>query len=391
VSLDDIGETRPRTGPVRRAVRFSMLSTFPPTACGIATFAAALTEGLVANGNDVSIVRVGSSTLPVRSPVRAILDDVRTAPSARAIEELNRADVTILQHEYGLFAGLDGDAIVPVLDEITNPVIVVTHTVLRSPSKHQREVLQAVMSRVEAIVVMTEAGREVLVREFDVAPHMISVIPHGAAIHPTSVRRSGPGTSRLLTWGLLGPGKGIEWAIDAVGSLRDVRPRISYCVAGVTHPKVAATDGEAYRNMLGRRAANAGVSDAVEFDAGYRSLADLAVLISQAELVVLPYDSPDQVTSGVLVDAVAAGCPVIATSFPHSTELLASGAGTVVPPRDPAALAEAIRRTLTEPGLCASMAAEARRIAPSLAWSAVAARYASLGARLARGSEVVLT
>jgi glycosyltransferase involved in cell wall biosynthesis len=80
-----------------------------------------------------------------------------------------------------------------------------------------------------------------------------------------------------------------------------------------------------------------------------------------------------------LVDAVAAGRPVVSTAFPHAVELLASGAGIVVPQRDPEALAEAIRSVLTNPLLAASMAAEARRLAPELSWSAVARRYARLG------------
>ena len=109
--------------------------------------------------------------------------------------------------------------------------------------------------------------------------------------------------------------------------------------------------------MLRRRAADAGVAGDVSFDAGYRGLDALADLIAAASVVVLPYDSPDQVTSGVLVDAVAAGRPVVATAFPHAVELLGSGAGIVVPRRDPAALAAALRRVLTEPGLADGMAA----------------------------------
>ena len=76
----------------------------------------------------------------------------------------------------------------------------------------------------------------------------------------------------------------------------------------------------------------------VTFDDTYRDLASLTELIQSADLVVLPYDSRDQVTSGVLVDAVAAGRPVVSTAFPHAVELLASGAGIVVPQRDPVAL-----------------------------------------------------
>ena len=55
--------------------------------------------------------------------------------------------------------------------------------------------------------------------------------------------------------------------------------------------------------------------------------AHLTELIQSAAVVVLPYDSTEQVTSGVLVDAIASGRPVVATAFPHALELLESGAG----------------------------------------------------------------
>src|SRR3954447_5910132 len=127
--------------------------------------------------------------------------------------------------------------------------------------------------------------------------------------------------------------------------------------------------------MLVRRTWTTRSAPWVSFDAAYRDLAALTELIVSADLVVLPYDSKDQVTSGVLVDAVAAGRPVISTAFPHAVELLASGAGIVVPQRDPAALASAIRTVVTNPDLAASMAAESRRLAPDLSWNAVAAQY----------------
>lgn len=134
--------------------------------------------------------------------------------------------------------------------------------------------------------------------------------------------------------------------------------------------------------MLVDRAASSESATHVIFDDAYRDLVSLTDLIRSADVVVLPYDSVDQVTSGVLVDAVAAGRPVVSTAFPHAIELLASGAGIVVPQRDPVALGRAIRSVLTEPGVAAAMAAEARRLAPDLSWSAVAGRYAQLGERL---------
>jgi glycosyltransferase involved in cell wall biosynthesis len=79
----------------------------------------------------------------------------------------------------------------------------------------------------------------------------------------------------------------------------------------------------------------------------------------------------------------------VSTAFPHAVELLASGAGIVVPQRDPVALGRAIRSVLTDPDRAASMAAEARRLAPDLSWSAVARRYVSLGDRLVTSAHSV--
>ena len=80
----------------------------------------------------------------------------------------------------------------------------------------------------DAVVVMTEHARRRLVEDFDVDAGRVSVIAHGATTPPdesTDACDRPPGDRlRLLTWGLLGPGKGIEWAIDAMALLGDVRP-----------------------------------------------------------------------------------------------------------------------------------------------------------------------
>src|SRR6185295_6142435 len=187
---------------------------------------------------------------------------------------------------------------------------------------------------------------------------------------------------RLLTWGLLGPGKGIEWAIDAMALVADVQPVPSYLVAGATHPKVAAKDGEAYREMLQRRCWSSRAVRSVTFDESYRDLPALTRLIGRADLVVLPYDSDDQVTSGVLVDAVAHGRPVVATAFPHAIELLSDGAGVLVPQRDAGALADVIRGLVDHPEHLEQMAATCRRLAPDLSWPVVAGRYDELATSL---------
>lgn len=365
---------------------FGILSTFPPTACGIATFSAALAAGLVANGATVDVVRCGLGPELEDPLVVASFDDRTPSGTAAAADALNRAEIAIVQHEYGLFGGPDGDSVLDVLAELRVPTIVVAHTVVQAPTAGQRRVLEQVCDATDVVVVMTATARARLIEGYDVDASKIVVIAHGAATPPPEAPpgagASAPRPPRLLTWGLLGPGKGIEWAIDAVAQLADLRPRPQYLIAGATHPKVLERSGEAYREMLVRRAWSSGAAPLVSFDDSYRDLANLTELIRSADLVVLPYDSKDQVTSGVLVDAVAAGCPVVSTGFPHAVELLESGAGIVVPQRDPLALAAAIRAVLTDSDMAAEMAAEARRLAPGLSWTAVAGQYGALADQL---------
>jgi glycosyltransferase involved in cell wall biosynthesis len=304
------------------------------------------------------------------------------------VRALDAHDVAIVQHEYGLYGGPDGDEVVDLIRSLEVPSIVVAHTVLLHPSPHQREVLEAVVAAATSVVVMTEAGRDRLCTTYDVDVDKVVVIPHGAAIgrqDEPSTRLTRP---TILTWGLLGDGKGIEWAIDAMALLQDLHPRPHYVIAGDTHPKVLAREGERYREMLVRRTWEQGVAPMVTFDRGYRDLPDLSRLIAGATIVLLPYDSQDQVTSGVLVDAVAAGRPVVSTAFPHAIELLGSGAGLVVAQRDPAAIAAAVRRVLTEDGLATAMAAEASRLAPELGWEAVASQFLALAGPLVGAVEV---
>jgi glycosyltransferase involved in cell wall biosynthesis len=113
----------------------------------------------------------------------------------------------------------------------------------------------------------------------------------------------------------------------------------------------------------------------VTYRGDYHDPATLSRLIASADVVVLPYDSREQVTSGVLIEAVAAGVPVVATAFPHAVELLSDEVGEIVPHQDSAALADAIRLVLKRPAAGPS--------APStLRWPAVADRYAQLAHRL---------
>jgi polysaccharide biosynthesis protein PslF len=360
---------------------FGILSTYPPTACGLATFSSALSDGLAARGAGVSVVRVAEGSPSSSARVVGELVNGSTASGAAASELLNQSEVAVIQHEYGIYGGVDGDEVVDIMGGLRVPSIVVAHTVLKDPTPHQRSVFEAATALADHVVVMSDAASQRLRRGFDVDRRKITTIPHGATV-PRNLPLKRSGRPTLLTWGLLGPGKGIERVIGAMGSLHDLNGRPRYLIAGRTHPKVLAADGEAYRDACTEQAQREGVADSVFFDAGYRDNSSLAALVQSSAVVVLPYDSTDQVTSGVLVDAIASGRPIVATAFPHAVELLGSGAGIVVGHDDSDALESALRRVLTDPRLAGSMAAEARRLAPTMAWPVVANAYLVLAQRL---------
>ena len=359
---------------------FGFLSSYPPTQCGLATFTAALQSEVGDAGHETGVVRVlERAEVSVHPTVVDLMVHDHPEAVERAVAALNAFDVVVVQHEYGIYHGPDGDSVVEVLEQLTVPSIVVLHTVLVDPTPHQRFVLNAVARCASALVTMTATARTRLIDHYDVDVSKIVVIPHGASDdrRDQTPWRKGRGPL-LVTWGLLGPGKGIERVIDALPTLRDLDPRPHYMVVGETHPRVLERDGEAYRNGLLARAERLGVADMVSFKPGYLDVSSLCSLAAAADVVILPYDSREQVTSGVLIEAITARRPVIATAFPHAVELLGSGTGLIVDHDDPHAMAESIRHVLCEPAQAAIMAKRAAALAPELLWSAVAARYRSL-------------
>ena len=362
-------------------VRIGVLSTYPATQCGIATFAQSLVTSLIDSGAHVGVVRlVDERQVQVLPVVHQWVTGSR-AGARDAARALADHDVVLVQHEYGIFGGPDGQDVLDVVALLAVPVITVLHTVLTHPTPHQHAVLAELCRSSDALVTMTETARDRLVAGWGVPRERVHVITHGATHNLPLVPQAVPTVGEpmtILTWGLLSDGKGIEWALRALADLGDIAPAPAYRIVGQTHPRVLERDGEAYRERLVALTRELGLESSVRFEAEYLPGEGLRRVVREADVVLLPYDSREQVTSGVLIEAVAAGKPVVSTSFPHAVELLSSGSGLLVPQRDPVSLAAALRRVLTEPGLAAGMAAESRRLAPSLLWSAVAARYLDL-------------
>jgi polysaccharide biosynthesis protein PslF len=356
------------------------IGTYPPTRCGLATFTRSLIEGITANDERIrtGVVRVVEGPEPPRLP-DVVAEWSFDQPGSRggAIEALRGFDVAIMQHEYGIYPGRDGADVVGLLRRSPIPVITVLHTVLTRPSPSQRKVLERVIELSELVVVPTNAARSRLLAAHEVTPERVAVISHGAVpnLGPSPFSRPEP---TILTWGLIGPGKGLEYGIESMRYLEDLEPQPVYVIAGETHPKVAARDGERYREGLVKQAADLGVVDRVIFEDRYLDGPSLRALVRAADVILLPYESREQICSGVLVEAVAAGKPVVATAFPHAVELLSSACGIVVPHDEPEAIALAMRRLFTDRSLAASMRGQAQVESERLSWRSVGGEYLRL-------------
>lgn len=364
--------------PDSTGTSIGFISTYPPTRCGLATFTASLAGALVESAT-TGVIRCVDQEATAPLPDGVVAEWVRNSPDSleAAAEILNTFDSVVIQHEFGIFGGSDGEEILDLVYLLEVPVIVVLHTVLPDPSPHQRSIVEQLAEGAYRVVAQSGVARDRLLEGHDVDPDTVVVIQHGATANfaPEALPAAPGHRPTILTWGLLGPGKGIEYAIDAMAQLRNLDPAPRYVVLGETHPNIVRDSGEAYRDSLIARAEAHGIGHLVEFDNGYRKTAAILAEVRKADIVLLPYLSRDQVVSGVLVEAIASAKPVVSTAFPHAVELLGEGSGIVVPHEDATAMADGLRVLLTDSTRAAQASAVAGRQAASLTWEHVARNY----------------
>lgn len=361
--------------------RSVLVGTATPTRCGIATYTTNLCSALRATSTEADILRVAGSSLEGGSTNPFIVGTwFRNHPAGAfaAAELCNSYDSVLLQHEFGIYPGQDGSEVLTFLREVDRPVVSVLHTVLDAPTRRQRAIVDELIDGSDRVVVHGRVARARLLATHDIDDDMVTVIPHGAVARRAESDTGPDLPPFVLTWGLLGPGKGIEHAIEAIAILRANHLDVRYVVAGSTHPSVMASAGEQYRRELGRLAERLGVDDLVDFDDRYRTAESQQELVARASAVVLPYDSKDQVTSGVLVEAIAAGRPVVATAFPHAVELASSGAVLVVAHQSPRQLASAIARATIDQTTASRMRTAAFAEGRTYDWPCVASSFGSV-------------
>lgn len=301
----------------------------------------------------------------------------------RAADYLNfhNMEVVSVQHEFGIYGGAAGSHVLALLKELRMPVVTTLHTLLQKPNPAQRKVMDELLERSDRLVVMAEKGADILRAVYGVSDRKIDVIPHGIPDIPFVESRLSKaqfgveGRTVLLTFGLLGPGKGIEHVIAALPEIVKQHPEVVYLVLGATHPHLLEQEGEHYRLGLERLAGELGVKEHVIFYNRFVTPEELAEFIKATDIYVTPYLNEEQVTSGTLAYVFGAGKAVVSTPYWHAAELLADGRGMLVPFRDSAAIAEAVHLFLDDSGRMEEARLGAYQLGRSMVWPSVAQSY----------------
>jgi len=382
-------------GPV--GIRLACIGNYPPRQCGIATFTADLCRAMVrALGDPQSCQIVAMNDSPsgyaypkqVRFEIRQqVLADYRQAADYLNIRNF---DLLLVQHEFGIFGGPAGRHLLTLLADVKMPVVTTMHTVLADADPEHREVTDQLIRLSDAVVVMAERAVDILRTTYSVPTAKVVMIPHGIPDLPFSEpaafkkRLNVAGRTVMLTFGLLSPGKGIEYVIQALPSLVKDHPDLLYVVLGATHPQIRRTQGEQYRYGLQQLASRLGVADHVMFLDRYVNLDVLCDALRAADIYVTPYLNQEQIVSGTLAYAMGAGTAVISTPYWYAQEMLADGRGRLVPPRDADAIAREVGELLKNDSLRQRVRRRAYRHTRRSVWKEVARQYLDLIAALRR-------
>lgn len=373
--------------------RIAVVGDYVPRQCGIATFTSDLSESLAAAFPKLHVFAVPVTDTeegydyPPRVRFEIAEEDLTSYVRAADFLNMNGVDVVSVQHEYGIYGGVAGSHLLALLRELRMPVVTTLHTVLRSPDSNQRKVLEEIAKLSDRLVVMGRRAADFLTEIYGVPREKIARIPHGIPdvpfVDPNFYKDQFgvEGKLVLLTFGLLSPGKGIEFVIEALPEILERYPNLIYVVLGATHPKVAREEGESYRLFLERLAAERGVAANVLFHNRFVSTEELVEAIGAADLYVTPYLNREQTCSGTLAYTVGAGKAVISTPYWYAEELLEDGRGVLVPFRDPGAIARAVLHLLDNEAERHAIRKRAYRFGREMIWPEVARRYAEVLAR----------
>jgi glycosyltransferase involved in cell wall biosynthesis len=326
-------------------MKFAFIGTYPPQKCGIGTFTHNLIKSIADNFGytnlfpNLYVIAVSDNEQEYEYPSEVSFvvnqNNQKDYVSAAKFINYNKADVCVLEHEFGIFGGESGVYILSLISRIEIPLIVTFHTVVREPTHIQKVIVQELSNKAYKVIVMSKKAVKFLLEIYNIQEEKIEVIEHGVPIskvfHRDSAREKFNFSNKtaLFTFGLLSRNKGIETVIKALPKVVEKHKNILYVVLGNTHPKVLSRYGEEYREYLLRLVKDYKLEDYVYFYKNFVPEDLLMEYLYATDIYITPYLNEAQITSGTLSYAIGAGTAVISTPYWHAEELLADGRGVL--------------------------------------------------------------
>ncbi len=366
-----------------------LLSTYPPRKCGIAVFTEDLVDAIDLYGDSVSsnviAVNENSSSYSYDERVEWQIRHNNEGDYIKVAEEVNSSDIDVvnIQHEFGIFGGEWGSHILSFLETLKKPVVTTLHTLQPDFEPEGLRVLKQILSRSNAIVVISNAAIGILA-QLGISFEKINVIPHGCPnipFIPSDYIKPSLGLKNrtvLCTFGLISRGKGIEYAIQALPPIVAKHPEVIYLIVGETHPVVKRNEGEKYRRMLLEQVKELGLENHVLFQNRFLSKMELIRYLQATDIYITPYPGTNQISSGTLINALAAGRAVVSTPYLHAKEVLNNGRGILCDFKNSASIADAVETLLSNQSLKMEVETKAYEYSRSFIWSRVAKKYAEL-------------
>ncbi len=374
------------------------ITSYPPRECGIATYSQDLVKALnnkFKQSFDIKICPLESQHEKHHygDEIEYILDIHQPnsfTSLAKAINANDEIAIVMIQHEFGLFGEMKKE-FHQFIKSLEKPIIVVFHTVLPHPDLFLKTEVEYITNVAVSIVVMTASSALILINNYKVPTHKITVIPHGTHLVPhlnkdvLKKKYQLQGRKVLSTFGLLSSGKSIETTLDALPAAIKNSPEILFLIIGKTHPSVVKHEGEQYREMLEAKVLHLGLQQHVQFINYFLPLPDLLEYLQLTDIYLFTSRNPNQAVSGTFAYAVSCGCPIISTPIPHSKEVLKEDAGIIFDFDNVQQLSKAMIHLLNDEQKRTKISLSGLHKIASTAWENAAIAHALLFEKIAKG------
>jgi glycosyltransferase involved in cell wall biosynthesis len=373
--------------------KIAFLSSYPPRECGIANYTSDLSSAISKinlNKPQVIALNNNSSKYEYGPEVVFQIQDETLNDYLKAADFVNKSDIQLvhIQHEFGLLGPKSkgtGEYIIQFAKKLKKPFVITYHTILSGPSAERVKAVHRLSNLANSNIAMVNLGKKYLKEIYDTDPTKIKIIHHGVPdigeLKPSDNFKSKIDLKDkivLSTFGLVNPGKGIEYVIRALPEIIKKYPNVIYLVLGQTHPHIKKKVGEVYREQLKEEVKKLKLEKYVHFENRYLSLKEIINYLRATDIYITPYLNPQQITSGTLAYAIGAGKVCLSTRYLYAKELLSHGKGIFIDYRNPEDISKKVNKLLANPLDMQKISRKAYLFGRQMIWPNVARNHLKL-------------